>query len=387
MMTLSSRAQRFAPPMAWAERDLKAVAHNLEAIKKAAGLKLKILCVVKADAYGHGNIAIARLLAQKGVDFLGISDLHEGIALRKAGIKKPILMVENTLPEHAKYLVENKITPIICTLELARALNSLGSRKRKKIPVHIKVDTGMGRLGVAAGDALDFAKALTRLPWILVEGVCTHFPLSDKDTSFTRRQIKAFLEIVQDIRSSCGLVLPFVHAANSMGIVFYNKKGLSLVRAGLILYGMYPSPKIKSKIHLKPVMSVKSRITFLKDVKKGQGISYGHCFVAPRAMKVATIAIGYNDGYFRAFSNKAHVLIRGHLCPVLGTVTMDQIMVDVSRAKGVKIGDEVCVLGRQGKQEITADELAKLAGTISYEVTCALGGRVARILKTKVGHG
>jgi alanine racemase len=370
---------RFAPAMAWAEIDLKAVGYNFDAIKKAAGPKIKILCVVKAVAYGHGNIPIAKLLEKKGVDFFGISDIHEGIVLRKAGIKRPILMVENTLPEHAKYLVDHQITPIVCTLELARALNRLGAQKRKKIAVHIKVDTGMGRLGIAPEDVIDFVKALQALPWIRVEGICTHFPLSDSNSAFTRRQIKDFLKIVYNIQRLCRLAIPFVHASNSMGIVVYDKKDFSLVRAGLILYGMYPSPKIRSKILLKPVMSVKSRVTFIKDVAKGTGISYGHRFITPRKMKIATVAIGYNDGYFRAFSNKADVLIHGQRCPVLGTVTMDQIMADVSHMKDVSIGDEVCVLGRQGRQEITADELAKIAGTINYEITCSLGSRVPRI--------
>jgi len=173
--------------------------------------------------------------------------------------------------------------------------------------------------------------------------------------------------------------LAFVHASNSMGIVVYANKGFSMARAGLILYGMHPSPKTKPRIFLKPVMSVKSRITFVKAVDKGQGISYGHRFVAPCKMKIATIAIGYNDGYLRVFSIKADVLIHGKRCPVLGTVTMDQIMADVSHVQNVKAGDEVCVLGSQGKNEISADELARIAGTINYEITCCLGNRMSRI--------
>jgi len=381
MKALCSADKRLTPAMAWAEIGLKALAHNFDAIKKAAGPKLKILCVVKADAYGHGNIAIAKMLEKKGVDFLGISDLHEGVLLRKAGIKKPILMVENTLPAHAKYLVENNITPIVCTFALAQALNTLGAQKRKKIVVHIKVDTGMGRLGVAPDDAFALAQALVRLPWISLKGICTHFPLSDSDSDFTRSQQKTFLFIAYAIQEKLNVPLCYIHASNSLGIVAYENEGFSMARAGLILYGMYPSPRIKSKILLKPVMSVKSRVTLVKNVEKGTGISYGHRFMTPRAMKIATIAIGYSDGYFRAFSNKAHVLIRGKRCPVLGTVTMDQIMADVSRVKNIKIGDEVCVLGRQGKEEVSADELAKIAGTINYEITCSLGSRVPRMYR------
>jgi alanine racemase len=184
---------------------------------------------------------------------------------------------------------------------------------------------------------------------------------------------------VNTIQKKLKKPLAFVHASNSMGIVVYSNKGFSMARAGLILYGMHPSLATRQRIFLKPVMSVKSRITFIKDVKKGQGISYGHRFVTPRMMKIATIAIGYSDGYLRVFSNKADVLIHGKRCPVLGTVTMDQIMVDVSRVQNVKVGDEVCVLGSQGKNEISADELARIAGTINYEITCCLGNRMSRV--------
>ncbi len=379
MRILRSIDQRLTPPMAWAEIDLKALAHNFNEIRKAAGSQLKILCVVKADAYGHGSIAISKLLERKGVDFLAISDLHEGVLLRKAGIRTPILMVENTLPSHAKYLVKHNITPIVCTKELALALNVLGAQKRKKIAIHIKVDTGMGRLGVSPDDAFAFAYMLTRLPWISLKGVCTHFPLSDSDPDFTRRQQKTFLFISCAIQEKLNASLDYVHASNSIGIVAYPNKKFSMVRAGLILYGMYPSDKIKAKISLEPVMSVRSRITFVKDIKRNAGVSYGHRFVASRAMKIATVAIGYSDGYFRVFSNKAHVLVHGKRCPVLGTVTMDQIMIDVSHLRNVRAGDDVCVLGRQGKEEISADELAKIAGTINYEITCALGSRLPRV--------
>lgn len=380
-MNISSTQERFAPAMAWAEIDLKAVEHNFSAIKKAAGQQVKVLCVIKADAYGHGNIPIAKLLERRGVDMLGISDLHEGIALRKAGINVPILMVENTLVEHAKYLAENKITPIICTDELARALNALGAKQHRKIPVHIKVDTGMGRLGVAVQDALFFARSISDLPWLKIEGICTHFPLSDKDRLFTLRQQKEFLSIVRDIQKNTSIHFEHIHAANSMGIAVYPLKGFTMARAGLILYGLYPASNVRARISLRPVMRVKSRVTFVKKVAKGQGISYGHRFIAPQAMRIATIAIGYNDGYLRTFSNKTDVLIHGQRCPVLGTVTMDQIMADISHVARVKIGDEVCLLGRQGENEICADELARIAGTISYEITCLLGSRAAKLLK------
>ncbi len=360
------------PPMSWSEIDLKALVYNAAQIKKYAGEDTQVLAVVKSQAYGHGLKKVVKVLNKKGVSFFGITDINEAITIRSLKVKKPILMLENVLPQNASFLVKHKITPVLCTLELAKALNIIAGKKRIKFSVHIKIDTGMGRLGVWHKEAFDFIKDIKRLSNLKIEGLCTHFPVADTNPKFTKMQIKEFLSLVRDVRENI-VPIHFVHAANSMGLINYHKKDFNLVRTGIMLYGLYPSQKIKAKIKLKPVMSVKARICFLKDVLKGRKISYGHTFTAKKDMRIATVSIGYSDGYSRAFSSNAFVLVSGIRCPVAGTVTMDQIMIDVSNVRNAKVGDEVCVLGRQKKECITAEELARAAGTINYEVLCSLG--------------
>ncbi|MCX5681620.1 MAG: alanine racemase, partial [Candidatus Omnitrophica bacterium] len=298
--------KRFCPPMAWAEIDLKAVTYNVKAIKKFAGKNVMLLAVVKAQCYGHGLTEIVKVLERQGIEFFCVSDINEAIMIRKLKIKKPILMLESALPDYARYLVDYNITPVVCTLELARALNRFGQKRRKKIPVHIKIDTGMGRLGVWQDEAFDFIKMIKRFAWLKIEGLCTHFPVADTDVPFTNKQIKTILHLVEKIRDEVTPV-PFVHAANSLGLSAYQHSGFNLARTGLMLYGLYPSPSVMSKIKLKPVMSVKARICFVKHVFLGRKISYGHTFTASKNMRVATVSIGYSDGYLRAFSNKSFV--------------------------------------------------------------------------------
>lgn len=372
--------KRFCPPLAWVEIDLAALKHNIKAIQRLAGKDVHILTVVKAQAYGHGLPEIVKVLDKEGIEFFGVSDINEAILIRQLKIKKPIVLLENTLADYADYLVKYHITPVVCTLEFARALNRLGQKRKKKIAVHIKVDTGMGRLGIWQDEAVDFAKMIKRFSWLRVEGLCTHFPVADTDVDFTNKQIAAMAALVEKLRHAIGPI-PLVHAANSLGLSAYAQPGFNLVRTGLMLYGLYPSPAIWSKISLKPVMSIKARVCFVKHIFAGRKISYGHTFTAPINMRVATVSIGYSDGYLRIFSNKSFVIIRGVRCPVIGTVTMDQIMVDVTNVNGVKAGDEVCILGRQGKKEVSADELAQIAGTINYEITCHLGNRLMRIYR------
>lgn len=372
--------KRFCPPLAWAEIDLKALRSNVRAIKRLAGHNVHILAVVKAQAYGHGLSEVVKVLDKERIEFFGVSDINEAILIRRMKIKKPIVLLESTLAGFAKYLVDHNITPVVCTLELARALNRLGKARKKKIAIHIKIDTGMGRLGVWQEEALDFVNMMKRFPWLAVEGLCTHFPVADTDVDFTNQQIQAMVLLVDKVRREAGSI-PLVHAANSLGLSAYAQPGFNLVRTGLMLYGLYPSPAIWSKINLKPVMSIKARVCFVKHIFAGRKISYGHTFIASTNMRVATVSIGYSDGYLRIFSNRSYVIIRGVRCPVIGTVTMDQIMVDVSNASGVKAGDEVCILGRQGSRTVSADELAQIAGTINYEITCHLGNRLPRVFK------
>lgn len=382
-------------PLTWAEIDLSAVRYNLKQIVGAAKKntfriptrsKTKnrfkpvetILAVVKADAYGHGMDKIAAILNREGVGFFGASDIREGIQLRKSGIKRPILLFESTLANQARDIVDYNLMPTVCTMEMARSLNRYAKRRKKRIDIHIKVDTGMSRLGVWHEEAYGFIQKIHKLSNLRIMGLFTHFPAADTDRSFTREQFGLLYELIIKLDKS-GIIVPFIHAANSMGLAGYRSHIVNLSRPGLMLYGLYPHKSLVKKIRLKPVLKVQSRVIFLKKVSKGRSVSYGRTFFTKRDIQVATIPIGYNDGYFRALSNKASVIIGGKRCPVIGRVTMDQIMVDVTKVKSVKLGDLVTVLGAQKKECITADELAGLAGTINYEIVCSLGNRLPRV--------
>ena len=378
--------------LTWAEINLKAIDHNIKEILRLAQrnrfalptrrgkrkMAVDVLAIVKADAYGHGMEEVALRLNRCGVNHFAVSDVAEGVELRKLGIKKPILLLENSLPESILTILSYNLTPTICTLEFAKALNQYAKKKNKRIPVHINVDTGMGRLGVWYEEAFNFIKEIFLLRHLTIVGIYTHFPSADSDREFTLGQIKKLYELVVKLDRQ-GLVIPFVHASNSMGLAGYKTDVLNLVRPGLMLYGLYPDVTAKKSIFLKPAMSVKSRIIFIKKLAKGRSVSYGRTFVAPKDMVVATIPIGYSDGYLRGLSNKSAVLVSGVRCPVIGRVTMDQIVIDVSKVSQVKLGMEVTILGKEKNQTISADDLALLTQTINYEIVCQLGNRLPRI--------
>ena len=377
---MNGQEQIFYRPT-WAEVDLDALRHNFRHIKGMAGRKTKILSVIKADAYGHGMIRVAKVLNEKGADFFGVADIREAISLRLAGIKKPIVIFENTLPIFAKQIVQFDLRPSISSWGLAISLNRYARSRGKHIFIHVKIDTGMGRLGVWHRDAMEFVRRLKTLSHVHCEGLMTHFAAADTDEHFTQSQTANFMRLLDNLRQHT-IVFPYVHAANSIGFIEQPNDYFNLVRPGLILYGLYPTPRLKSKIALKPVLSIKSRINFLKNVERGRNISYGRTFVTQRPSVIATLPIGYNDGYFRCFSNNAFVLVRGRRCPVVGRVTMDQLMIDVTDVVNPKIGAEVVLLGRQGQHAITADELALRAKTINYEITCSLGNRIPRVYRS-----
>lgn len=373
--------------LTWVEIDRAAVRFNYRTLRRLARRALfdgrtpiDILPVIKAEAYGHGMLEMARLLNGLGVKFFAVSDVVEGIKLRQAGMKQRILLLEAMLPACAEDVVKYNLTPSVCTMELARAFNRAAQKRKKRLNVHIKIDTGMGRMGVWYPEAKDFIKAVSQLKQLTIEGVFTHFPVADTNQAFTCRQIGRLQSLLQELRCD-GFVIPHAHAANSIGLTSYRMDFLNLARPGLMLYGLCPTEKLRRVVPLKPVMSVKSQIIFLKDIEKGRGVSYGHTFVAPRRMRVATLPIGYSNGYLRALSNKAAVIIDGQRCPVLGRVTMDQIMVDVSAVKSPRLGQEVVILGQQKKAHITAEDLADWAGTINYEIVCSLGSRLPRIFR------
>lgn len=382
-------------PASWVAVDLKAIQHNLHAIRQLATRnrfvipsrrELKnpfqhaapLLAVIKADAYGHGRNACAHLLEEAGVEYLAVSDVSEGVALREEGIKTPILLFESTLPLQAALMAQYQLTPSVGSWDFALALEAAAKAAKTCLSIHIKVDTGMARLGVWWHEAFDFICQVHDLPHLKVEGLFTHFPVADINHDYTQQQIQHLFDLVVRL-DKAGRVIPYIHAANSMGVVGYATQVLNLVRPGLMLYGLYPSAKGAESIDLIPAMSVYSRVIFLKTIKKGQGVSYGHTFVAKKDMPVAVIPIGYNDGYPRALSNKADVLIDGQRCAILGRVTMDQIVVDISRVPNPSLNMPVVIMGPQGDQTITADELAGHANTINYEIICSLGNRLTRV--------
>jgi alanine racemase len=375
-------------PITVAHVDLSAIRHNFLALQglahkhMVAGSQkhMELVCVVKADAYGHGMLEVARMIDQCGAKFFAVSNVEEGIALREAGFKQQILLFETTLPELAQPIVDYQLTPTICTIELASAIHRYAKVLKKNVDVHVKIDTAMGRLGIPQEGALDFIENLRSLNQLNLQGIYTHFPSADCDEALTVRQMNALMELLAQLEKR-GVTFTYVHAANSVGFVGYKNVFFNLARPGLMLYGLYPNDAARDKIALKPALSVTSRLIFLKNISKGDGISYGHAFVAERDMTVGVVAIGYNEGYARALSNKSCVLIDGVRCPVLGRVTMDQIVVDVTAVQSPCLGMPVVLLGEQNRQSITADDLALWSGTINYEIVCSLGNRIPRVYK------
>ncbi len=359
----------------WAEVNLKSLAHNLNQVKKVLPGKTKILATIKADAYGHGLIPVARKLAGCGVDYFGVASIDEGIKLRLARVKVPILILGLILKEDVIPLFRYKLTSTICSYDLALELDRRARRLGQKIKVHIKVDTGMGRIGVAQDEALKLIRRIHRLKFIEIEGIYTHFAFADMDKEFTVHQIFLFNHLISQLEKD-GINIPLKHTANSMGVLAYRDSHFNMVRPGLVLYGLYPKQGLK--INLKPVLSLKAKVLYVKKVPKGCGISYGHIYVTKNKTTIITLPIGYGDGYPRNLSNIGSVLISGRRFKISGRICMDQIMVDVGNLK-VCLGEEAVLIGSQAKNRITAEELARLAGTIPYEIVCGLGSRIPRV--------
>ncbi|MCM8780279.1 MAG: alanine racemase, partial [Candidatus Omnitrophica bacterium] len=304
----------------------------------------------------------------------------EGIVLRKAGIKLPILILGTSLPEHVEPILKYDLTQTVCTEALAVALNNTAERMRKIARIHVKVDTGMGRLGVSIGEAEAFIKRIKCLKYLDLEGIFTHFPLADTDRDFTNGQISVFNKLVSDLAEE-EIDFKLKHAANSMGLIGYPQSHFNLVRPGLMIYGLYPRQRLA--VNLKPVLSLKTKVVFFKNVSEGRGISYGHSYVTKKETTIVNLPIGYGDGYPRNLSNIGPVIIKGKRFVISGKICMDQIMVDVG-CLSVKTGDEAVLIGRQGNEKISCEELAKLAGTISYEIVCGIGARVPRVYSGKL---
>jgi alanine racemase len=364
----------------WAEVDLGAFRRN---VQRAAGLLRKgtgLLAVLKADGYGHGAAPLARALADRPPRALwgiGVSSVEEGVSLRRAGVKDRILILGSLFPfDSFDEALRHGLTPTIASWASARALAKLAVGKRLRVPVHVKVDTGMGRIGMSPATAAEVIPRIAAEPGLRLEGVYTHLAQGD-DAPRSREQLAPFDTLVRSL-SARGL-RPLFHAANSAGMFSLKGSHYGLVRPGLALYGAPPIPGVRD---LHPVLSWKTRVVFLKTVPRGTAVSYAGTFRTSRRSRLATLPVGYADGYRRALSNRGQVLIRGRRCPVAGRVTMDQVVVDVTGLPGVDVGEEVVLLGAQGRERITADEMAAWAGTISYEIFCGISARVPRVYKS-----
>ncbi len=372
-------------PRCWVELDLEALRHNVSALRARLGESVRFLAVVKANAYGHGTARVVKAL-EGVVEMLGVADVAEALELNALVPSARILLFSPALPSERSVIVRNGFVPTISSVEEAEEYGRLHAQWREALDdeisahepllVHLAVDTGMGRIGVWYEELGETIQDLLKVKGVMIDGISTHLPVADEDDQFTGRQLEHFQRSLDRMREA-GLRLPKVHVLNSAGAIRFPKKAHDMARIGLALYG---SAAGDFQASLKPVMTWKSRVSLVRDVGPGRGISYGRTFITSRPMRVATLAFGYADGYPRHLSGKdADVLIRGRRCAVLGRVTMDQIMVDVTALEEVQPGDEVVIMGRQGDEVILAAELAEKAGTIPWEIFTGVGSRVARL--------
>ena len=363
---------------AWAEIDLNAVAHNIKEAKMKIVTGTKLCAVVKADAYGHGAVPVAKAALSAGADFLAVALLQEAIELRDADIFAPILILGALQEEYAEETVAYGVSQALFTLASAKALSAAAVKLGKKAKVHLAIETGMNRIGILPEHAGEFAAQVMALPGIEIEGVFSHFAMADaKDKAYCREQYAKFQNALFQIRAQ-GIEIPIKHISNSATISEAPEMQLDMVRQGITLYGLWPSEEVERCLDYQPVMKLKAKVAYIKQIETGETVGYGRTFKAERATKVATLPLGYADGISRLLSNKGYVLIKGQKAPIVGRICMDQFMVDVTDIEKVDIGDEALVFG---SEELSADQVAAWIGTISYEVLCAISKRVPRIYR------
>ncbi|MEQ8155098.1 MAG: alanine racemase [Clostridiaceae bacterium] len=364
----------------WAEVNLNSLEHNMKEIKKHAKDK-KIYAVVKADAYGHGALDVAPVFLASGATALAVAVITEAMELRRSGVKAPILILGYTPLTFGRQIAEYDIEQTVYDLDYARELSRIAQKENKKVKIHIALDTGMGRIGLLPDETgLNSVREMRKLPNIILEGIFSHFSTADEeDKSYSEYQLKVFNDFVSKLEAE-GIKFNVKHLSNSAAIMDLPQAHFDGVRPGIIMYGYYPSDEVlKDKLDLKPALTLKTNIVHVKTLPKGMYISYGRKFITDRESVIATLPIGYADGYTRALSNKGKVIINGKLAPVVGRVCMDQLMVDVTDAGEVKVGDEAILLGEQGNTKFNADDLAKILDTINYEIICMIGRRVPRV--------
>ncbi len=364
--------------MSWTriEIDLDALAHNFNVLKQRLAGATEIMAIVKSDAYGHGMIQVARRLRSEGAGYFGVSKLGEALELRDAGISNPILVLLGIEPAEVEAALEHGIIITVYREEMAKAISEDAIKRGMKARVHVKVDTGMNRLGVPYGSSFDFLDKVKELEGLEVCGLFSHFSVADEasadDRDFTYAQLTRFKDVV-DYSRKIGLPITHFHMANSAALIALPEAHFQLVRPGIALYGGYPSSYFTEAVDLRPVMSLKTKIIHLKTIPSGEDIGYGRTYTTSRETLVATIPVGYDDGYSRLLSSRSEALVRGKRVPVVGRVSMNMITLDVSEVPNASVGDEVVLLGKQGNDRITGEELAEKCGTINYEVFCNLG--------------
>lgn len=365
-----------APPV-WIEVDLAAVRHNFQQVRRLVGPRQRLLTVVKANGYGHGLLAVAQTLIAAGADLLGVASVAEGVTLRQAGVGGKIFVMGQLLPEEAPLVAAHDLTQAVSDEPSARALAQAAQAQEKQVAIHLKVDTGMGRYGVWHEEADPLFERLLQMPALKVEGIFTHLSSAGQNPKATAEQLSFFRQVVDRLKQK-GVPAGIRHAANSVGLLKFPESRWDLVRTGLLIYGVSPV-KEGQPLELKPALSLKSRVRFLKRIPPGRTVSYGGAWKAERPSVIVTIPIGYAHGYSRDLSNQGKLLIRGRRAPVIGRVTMEDLMADATDIPGVAIGDEVVLIGRQGNETITAEELARQASTIPYEILVGLSPRIPRL--------
>ena len=360
--------------------DLDAICHNIQEVKRVVGEGVKVMPVIKADGYGHGAVPIAKELNKIGVDAFAVAILEEGITLRNHGIKKPILILGYTSEYQYSSLIQYEIEPTVFCYEMAESLSKIAQALGKVAKIHIKLDTGMNRIGFKpTQESVEIVERISKLPNIKIEGIFTHFACADEaDKTSAYEQERKYDQFIKWLEEK-DIYIPIKHVSNSASIIDLAGFRKDMVRSGIITYGLYPSEEVsKDVLDLKPAMELKTHIVYIKEVGPGEGISYNHTYVTDKKTKIATIPVGYADGYPRALSSKGRVLIRGQYAPIIGRVCMDQFMVDVSHIDGVKVRDDVTLIGQDGDREVTVEEVAAPANSFNYELVCNISRRVPR---------
>lgn len=361
------------------EIDLEALQANFAQVRKLAPSS-KVMAVVKANAYGHGLVTVSRCLEASGADFFGVAFVEEGVQLREAGVRTPILVLGGLVGAQLRLFLENDIDIPASSLSKLEQIDAAAKAAGRKVRVHLKIDTGMERIGVHSYNVREFFESAARCRHCEIVGLFSHFAVAESDPVFTRLQIERFLECSAEFERICGY-RPLRHLANSAGTVLYPESHLDMVRTGVLLYGISPDSAMRLPVELRPVLSLKSRVVYFKVVRAGSGVSYGHTWRAPQDTRVVTVPIGYGDGFPRALSNRGSILVRGKRCPIVGRVCMDQLMADIGPDGTAYNGDEVVLIGRQGTEEISVNEIADTLQTTPHEIPTVLNFRLPRLVR------